>query len=171
MGLEDLFGGSGGLFGGEGSQWTIILPLLIFVVISIFMRKRKTEGSDTEVASSLLIDINENLKQVGSFEYQKRPKIFRAGSWQRNSAKLGFLEPELMADLTNVFSMIESVNEQIVRAKKEKSDIYLSGIDVHRLEEPLSRSRDGLQEWLKTHMQQQGPDAGRRGCMGGGLGG
>jgi len=163
-GLEDLFGG-------EGSQLTIMLPLLVFIIFAIFMRKRKTEGSDTEVASSLLIDISENLKLVGSFEYQKKPKTFRAGSWQRNSTKLGFLEPELLADLTNAFSMVESVNEQITKAKKEKSDIYLSGVDVHRLEGPLTKSRDGLQEWLKTRIQQQGPEAGRRGCMGGGLGG
>ncbi len=164
MGFEDLFGG-------EGSQWTIMLPLLVFIIFAIFMRKRKTEGSDTEVASSLLIDISENLKLVGSFEYQKKPKTFRAGSWQRNSTKLGFLEPELLADLTNAFSMVESVNEQITKAKKEKSDIYLSGVDVHKLEGPLTKSRDGLQEWLKTRIQQQGPEAGRRGCMGGGLGG
>lgn len=163
-GLEDLFGG-------EGSQLTIMLPLLVFIIFAIFMRKRKTEGSDTEVASSLLIDISENLKLVGSFEYQKKPKTFRAGSWQRNSTKLGFLEPELLADLTNAFSMVESVNEQITKAKKEKSDIYLSGVDVHKLEGPLTKSRDGLQEWLKTRIQQQGPEAGRRGCMGGGLGG
>ena len=164
MGLEDLFGG-------EGSQWTVMLPLLVFVIFAIFMRRRKTEGSDTEVASSLLIDINENLKQVGSFEYQKKPKTFRAGSWQRNSTKLGFLDPELLADITNAFSMVETVNEQITRAKKEKSAIYLSGVDVHKLEEPLTKSRDGLQEWLKARIQQQGPEAGRRGCMGGGLGG
>lgn len=168
MGFEDLFGGN--LFGGEGSQWQIMLPLLIFVIFTMFMKRRKTEGSNTEIASSLLIDILENLRIAESFGYHKKPKKFRVGSWQRNSSKVVFLGSKLQGDMAKVFDLAESFNQQIDRARKEKSDIYLSGIDVRRLEDPLAKGRDGLQEWLKANMQQAGPDAGRRGCMPGGLG-
>ncbi len=166
MGLEDLFGG-------EGSQWTIILPLLIFVILALFMRRRKAEGTDAEIASSLLVDINENLNLVEDFGLQKRPRKFRVGSWQRNSSRLGFLESPLQSDLAKAFDMAESFNQEIERALKQKSYIYLSGIDVHKIEGPLTKGRDGLQQWLKTNMQQMGPEAGRRGCMGmgGGFGG
>ena len=164
------FEGFGDLFGGGDSQWQIILPLIIFIIFAMFMRRRKTEGTDTEVASSLLMDIHENLKVVESFDYQKRPRKFKIGSWQRNSSKLGFLEPELLSNLTEAFNLAENFNRQIDMAQKQKSDIYLSGLDVHKVERPFTKSRDGLQEWLKAHMQQAGPDAGRRGCMPGGLG-
>ena len=168
MGFEDLFGG---VFGGEGSQWQIILPLIIFVVFALFMKRRKTEGTNTDVVSSLLVDVRENLGVVESSGYQKKPKKFRVGSWQRNNAKLGFLGPDLQSDLEEAFGLAENFNQQIDMYKKQKSDIYLSGIDVHKMEEPLTKSRDGLQEWLKANMQQAGPEAGRGGCMGGGFGG
>lgn len=158
------------LFSGEGSQWQIMLPLLIFIIFAMFMKRRKTEGTDTEVANSLLVDVHENLRAVESFGYQKKPKKFRVGSWRRNSAKLGFLEPALLADLTEAFNLAEDFNQQIDRARQQKSDVYLSGIDTHKVEGPFTKSRDGLQAWLKDHMQQAGPDAGRRGCMPGGLG-
>ena len=163
MGFEDFFGGG-------DNQWQIILPLIIFVIFAMFMRRRKAERTDTEVASSLLMDIHENLKVVESFGYQKKPKKFKVGSWQRNSSKLGFLEPALLTDLTEAFNLAENFNQQIDMARKQKSDIYLSGLDVHKVEGPLTKSRDGLQKWLKARMQQAGPEAGRRGCMPGGLG-
>jgi len=168
MGFEDLFGGD--LFGGEGSQWQLMLPLLIFVIFSLFMKRRKTEGTDTEIASSLLVDINENMRIVEDFGYQKKFKKFNVGSWQRNSSKLGFLEPDLMSDISKAFGLAENFNQQIDMARKQKSEIYLAGLDVQKAKGPLVKSRDGLQEWLKANMQQAGPDAGRRGCMPGGLG-
>ena len=165
MGFEDFFGGEG------GSQWQIILPLIIFIVFALFMRRRRTENTDTDIANSVLMDVHENLGIVESFGYQKKPKKFRVGSWQRNNAKLGFLGSSLQDSLAEAFSLAESFNQQIDIAKKQKSDVYLSGIDVHKMEGPLTKSRDGLQEWLRTRMQQSGPEAGRGGCMGGGFGG
>ena len=56
-------------------------------------------------------------------------------------------------------------------AKMYQSNSYLFGVNIERLQEPLAESREGLEEWLKTNMKQAGPDAGRQGCMGGGMGG
>lgn len=164
MGFEDIFGG-------EGNQWMLIIPLIIIIVYTLFFRRRKAEGTQMEIASSLFFDISENLRIAEGFGFQKRPKKFRTGSWQRNSEKVGFLETSLLSDLDEVFTLAENFNQEIDAAKKQKSNIYLSGVDVHKIEGPLIKSKEGLQQWMKTNMQQAGPDAGRRGCMGGGLGG
>jgi hypothetical protein len=52
-----------------------------------------------------------------------------------------------------------------------KSSSYLFGVNIDRLQEPLEKSRIGLEDWLKANMEQAGPGAGRQGCMGGGFGG
>ena len=165
MGFEDIFGG-------DSNQWMFLIPLVIIIMWSLFFRRRKAEGTEVEIASSLFFEISENLRIVEGFSTQKRPKKFKTGSWQRNSEKVVFLEASLQEDLADAFNLAESFNQSIDLAKKQKSNIYLSGIDVHKLEEPLTKSKEGLQEWLKTNMQQAGPQAGRPGCMGmgGGLG-
>ena len=156
---EDLFG--------EGSQWVIIIPIIILIVLTFVMRRRRpAEKTDPEIAGTLFFDVNENLKLAESFSFQRRPKKFRTGSWQRNSEKVGFLDASLRSSLADAFGLAEDFNQEIESAKKYKSTIYLSGVDVHKLEEPLTKSKEGLEEWLKANIQQAGPGAGRRGCMG-----
>jgi len=156
---EDLFG--------EGSQWVIIIPIIILIVLTFVMRRRRpAEKTDPEIAGSLFLDVNENLKLAESFSFQRRPKKFRTGSWQRNSEKVDFLDASLRSSLADAFGLAEDFNQEIESAKKYKSTIYLSGVDVHKLEEPLTKSKEGLEEWLKANIQQAGPGAARRGCMG-----
>lgn len=155
-------------FFGEGSQWAILIPIIILIVLSFVMRRRRpAEKTDPEIAGSLFLDVNENLKLAESFSFQRRPKKFRTGSWQRNSEKVDFLDASLRSSLADAFGLAEDFNQEIESAKKYKSSIYLSGVDVHKLEEPLTKSKQGLEEWLKANIQQAGPDAGRRGCLGG----
>jgi len=158
-------------FFGEGSQWTILIPLIILIVFTFFMRRRKQERNPQEIAMSLLVDLNANHKILEEFNTQTRPKKLKIGSWQRNNDKLGFLDESLHASLSNFFRMAEDHNLQIDSAKRYKSISYVSGINVDRIKEPLTKSREGLQEWLKTNMEQMGPAAGRPGCLGGGFGG
>ena len=159
-------------FFGEGSQWAIIIPIIILIVLSFVMRRRRpAEKTDTEIAGSLFLDANENLKLAESFSFQRRPKKFRTGSWQRNSEKVDFLDASLRSSLADAFGLAEDFNQEIEAAKKYKSTIYLSGVDVHKLEEPLTKSKQGLEEWLKANIQQAGPGAGQRGCLPGGFGG
>ena len=153
---------------GEGSQWMILIPIIVLIVLSFVMRRRRpAEKTDPEIAGSLFLDVNENLKLAESFSLQRHPKKFRTGSWQRNSEKVDFLDASLRSSLADAFGLAEDFNLQIESAKKHKSTIYLSGVDVHKLEEPLTKSKQGLEEWLKANIQQAGPGAGRRGCMGG----
>ena len=154
-------------FFGEDTQWAIIIPIIILIVLSFVMRRRRpAERTDPEIAGSLFLDVNENLKLAESFSFQRRPRKFRTGSWQRNSEKVGFLPRTLQDALSTAFTLAEDFNQQIDAAKKYKSTIYLSGVDVQKLEGPLTKSKEGLEEWLKANMQQMGPAAGRRGCMG-----
>ena len=153
-------------FGGEGtSQWTMIIPLIGLIVFSIFMRRRKTESTPQDIATSLLSDMNANqgiVEQAGS---QMRPAKLKIASWQRNNDKLGFLDNETRSNIINFFKMAEDFNMQMESAKKFKATSYISGINTERMKGPLAKGREGLQEWMKVNMQQAGPGAGRQGCM------
>ena len=153
-------------FGGEGtSQWTMIIPLIGLIVFSIFMRRRKTESTPQDIATSLLSDMNANqgiVEQAGS---QMRPTKLKIASWQRNNNKLGFLDNETRTSIINFFKMAEDFNMQMESAKKFKATSYISGINTERMKAPLAKGREGLQEWMKANMQQAGPGAGRQGCM------
>lgn len=158
-------------FFGEGSQWMILIPIIVLIVFSFLFRRRKAERTDVEIAGSLFFDVNENLKLVESFSFRGRPRKFKTGSWNRNSAKVDFLEASLRSVLADAFGLAEDFNQEIEAARKYKSTTYLSAINVDKLKGPLTKSKQGLEDWLKANMQQMGPDAGRRGCLGGGFGG
>ena len=159
-------------FGGEGNQWTIIIPLIALIAVSFIMRRRKSEKNPQEMVTSIILDLNMNQKIMDEFDYQKRPKKLKTGAWGRNEAKISFLGESLRSDLSKFFRMAEDFNQQVDSAKRLGSTIHLSGISVERMTEPLSKSREGLSEWLKVNMEQAGPGAGagRSGCLGG-LGG
>jgi len=153
-------------FGGEGSsQWTMIIPLIVLIVFSVFMRRRKSENTPQDIASSLLNDLNANQGIMERLSSQVRPTKLKIGSWQRNNAKLGFLDDATRSSVTNFFKMAEDFNQQMDTAKRYKTTSYISGINTERMQEPLAKSREGLQEWMKVNMQQAGPGAGRQGCL------
>jgi len=154
-------------FFGEGNQWTIIIPIIILIVLSVVMRRRRpAEKTEPEIVGSLFLDVNENLRLMGRFSLQGRPKKFRTDSWKRNSEKVGFLAQSLRDTLSQAFALAEDFNQRIDRARKERASVYLTGIDVHRLEAPLTESKKGLEEWIRANMPLD-TGAGRRGCMGG----
>ncbi len=159
-------------FGGDGSQWTTIIPIIILVVLMTVMRRRRpSEKTPQDIASSLLLDVMANQKILEEFNLQKRPKKLKSGSWQRNHEKLDFLDASLRNNLSSFFKQAEDCNMMIESSKMFKSTSYLSGINVDRLKEPLNKGREGLEEWLKANLPQTGPGAGRPGCLGGGFGG
>lgn len=150
---------------GEGSNWAIIIPIVILIVLSIVMRRRRpAEKTDSEIVGSLFYDVSENLRLMEKFSYRGRPKKFRADSWKRNSEKIGFLPETLQNTLSRAFTLVEDSNQQIDTAKKQKTNIYLTGVDAHKLEGPLTKSKEGLEEWIRANMPLE---TGRRGCMGG----
>jgi len=135
--FPDIFGGEGG-----SSSWMMIIPLIGLIVFSFVMKRRKTESTPQDIASGLLSDLNANQGIVEQFGSQMRPTKLKIGSWQRNNDKLGFLDGATSSNITNFFK-----------------------INTERMREPLAKSREGLQEWMKVNMQQAGPGAGRQGCI------
>lgn len=157
-------------FDTAGGQWQWLIPLIIIIVLSFVMRRRRpAEKTPQDIASSLLMDVVANQRALEKFETQKRPKKLRLGSWQRNSEKIDFLEPSLRSTLAEAFRQIEDFNLRVESAKMYKSTSYLFGVNIERLEGPLTKSREGLEEWLRANIEQAGPGAGRQGCMGGGV--
>ena len=152
-------------FFGEGSQWAILIPIIILIVLTFVMRRRRpAEKTDPEIVGSLFLDVNENLRLMERFSVRGRPKKFRTDSWKRNSEKVGFLPQSLQETLSQAFSLAEDFNQSIDAAKKQRSSIYLTGVDVHKLEAPLTKSKEELEEWIRANMP---VETGRRGCMGG----
>jgi tRNA/tmRNA/rRNA uracil-C5-methylase (TrmA/RlmC/RlmD family) len=151
-------------FFGEGTQWAIIIPIIILIVLSFVMRRRRAEKTDPEIVGSLFMDVNENLRLMERFSVRGRPKKFKTDSWNRNSEKIGFLPQSLQENLSQVFRLAEEFNQSIDAAKKQRANIYLTGVDAHKLEAPLTKSKEGLEEWIRSNMPL---DTGRRGCMGG----
>lgn len=159
-------------FDASAEQWSWLIPLIIIVVLSIVTRRRRpVEKTPQDIATSLLLDIMANQKILEKYETQKRPKKLKLGSWQRNSEKLDFLEPSLRDTLSETFKQVEDFNLRVESAKMYKSNSYLFGVNIERLQGPLGKSREGLEEWLKANIEQVGPGAGRPGCLGGGFGG
>jgi len=147
-------------------QWQIIIPIIILVVLSIFMsRRRRVEKTEPEIVGSLFLDVNENLRLMGSFSLRGRPKKFKTDSWKRNSERVSFLSQSLRDTLSRAFTLAEEFNRSIDAAKKQRANIYLTGVDAHKLEAPLTESKKGLEEWIRANMPLE--TTGRRGCMGG----
>ena len=159
-------------FDSSAEQWSWLIPLIIVIVLTFVMRRRKPElKTPQDIASGLLTDVMANQRTLERFEAQERPKKLKLGSWQRNSEKIDFLDQELRHTLSDTFRQIEDFNLRVESAKMYKSSSYLFGVNVERLQKPLEKSRDGLEEWIKANIGQAGPGAGRQGCLGGGFGG
>ena len=156
----------------SGGQLSWLIPLIIVIALSFITRRHKpAEKTPQEIASSLLMDVMANQKALDKFDTQRRPKKLKMGSWQRNSEKLDFLEPSVRETVVSTFRQIEDFNLRIDSAKMYHSSSYLFGVNIDRMQEPLSKSRQGLESWLKENMDTSGANAGRQGCMGGGFGG
>ncbi len=152
-------------------QWAYIIPLIVVVVLSFVMRRRRPiEKTPMDITTSLYMDVTANLKAVD--ESSGSPKKLKIGSWQRNQEKVDFLDESLRSTLANSFRLAEDYNMRIDSAKMYKSNSYIFGAGVEQMREPLLKSKQGLEDWIKSNSPQQaGGQAGRQGCMGGGFGG
>ena len=155
--------------GTAGSFWEsfgFLIPIIIFMLFSIFLKRRRGGGTHLEVVAGLLSDINHNLKITDTFssDWQIKKK-FKTGNWNSNKDKVDFLDQQLRNNLSSAFSLAEDFNQRIVDAKVHKSTSYLAGIQVDKLREPFARSREGLTEWLQANLQTEMPQR-RRGLFG-----
>ena len=153
---------------GEGMPGNIILIIVIFLFMlgSIFLKKRTTEKTEPGKIFTLLAEINQNLKIIDAFSFTLGVKKFKTDSWQRNRAGLDFLDERLQATLANAFGMAEEFNQRIDEAKKHKSSSYLASIQVDKLREPLAKSKQELEEWFQENKDEKEPLPKKRGLFG-----
>jgi len=152
-------------FGDIPANLLVIVSIFGLLALNIFLKRRRGERTPLEMAMSLLTDVSQNQQFSENFQYMLSVKKFKTGSWKRNRDKVDFLGHALRMTLDSTFSMAEGFNQDIDAAKKSKSTSYLSGINVDKLKEPLAKSRQGLEEWLRANANNQ-QTTGRRGLFG-----
>ena len=108
------------------------------------------ETRPQEVTEGLLSEVRLNLRLAEIFTFSHRARKFMTTTWQINKNKLDFLDQSLQITLSDAFTMAEDFNQQISAAKKYKSTSYLASIDVDKLKDKLTKSQEGLEEWLQA---------------------
>ena len=118
-----------------------------FVILRLASRKSKMEKTQPEIVQSLLNEVSVNSILVEGSGLLRRVKKFRDERWQRNKARISFLEKPLQVILSRTFVAIEDLNQQIAVARKGGSaNPYVS--DTGNLTELLAKSKSGLEEWM-----------------------
>jgi len=135
----------------------IIIGVLGLVILQFFMRRRKPQALHGQIAQEMLMEIKLNQALVETYNLRPKPRRFEMTNWYRYKTKLDFLTQTLQAALSDTFLMIEDFNRQIDSAKKYKSPSYLVNINIDKLREPLTRSQEGLEEWLLANTGRKEP--------------
>ena len=136
-------------FGDISENIPIIVMIAGLILLQFFLRRRrKPEITHQEIAQNLLSEVRLNQALAETFNLRQKPKKFEAVSWQRNKNKRDFLAQSLQVALSDALTSIEDFNRQIEAAKKHKSASYMVNVDVGKIKEPLSKSKQGLEEWL-----------------------
>ena len=143
------------------------VALVLALVFNGYMKYRRNQKQPLGRVTSILVDVNQNVKMVENFGFHHGAGRMKTGAWSKNKEKVEFLPQELRMTLSQVFEMLEEVNGRIDAARKFKSDSYMAGIDVSKLKEPLARSKERLAEWLQANMNNPQYQAKRRGLLGG----
>lgn len=134
-----------------GINVPLIVAIIGIILLQFFLRRRrKPETTSRDIAQSLLSEVRLNLGLVEAFLFHWRAKKFELASWQRNKTKLDFLDHPLQVVLSDAFTMAEDFNQQIEAAKKHKSASYMASLNVDKLRKPLTKSKEGLEEWLQS---------------------
>ncbi len=151
----------------NNSIMTGILVILGIAALvgNIYFGKRKIEKTPLGKVTSIILDARHNLRVIQNFKFHRGVKKLKTRSWTRNRDKVDFLPMELLSELSQVFDMSEDINQRIEAARKFKSDSYMAGIDVSKLEAPLEHVIPPLQEWLQENMSNPDYAPKRRGLF------
>ena len=144
-------------WGEIGKVLGYLVPLIILILINVFFRKQQEQKRRLTVVRSLLSEIEYNQKHMEAFSFQWQTKKFKIGNWKRNKDKMDYIDQSLHVTLTGTYKIAEEFNRDIEAAKKYKSTSYLASIQVDRLKEPLSKSKQGLEEWLQLNKGRKEP--------------
>jgi len=138
-------------WGDIGGNIPVIVTVIGLIVLQFFLRRRRPpETSPWEIAQNLLAEVGHNLKIAEAFTFHWQARKFVIASWQRNKNKLDFLEQSLQGFITDAFIMAQDFNQQIAAARKHKSASYMASVNVEKLKGLLTKSEQGLEQWLTS---------------------
>ncbi len=128
----------------------IVIIIGLIVLQFIFGRRRKPESTRQQIIQDLLLEVRLNQAMLESYHQRQKPKKFEVNDWKRSKDKLDFLGQSLQRSLSDAYMIIEDFNKQIDEAKKYNSASYMASVNTDKLKEPLTKCRQGLQEWLRA---------------------
>jgi hypothetical protein len=138
-----------------------ILPVIVIIgliIVQIFLTRRRKGGRSEEgMVQSLILEVRLNQAIVETYDRREKPKAFTVTSYQLYKNKLDFLNSPLQNSLADAYMLIDDFNQQIKAMKNYKSSGYLITFDIHRLDEPLRKSREGLEQWLQINTGSKEP--------------
>ena len=131
----------------------ILLVIVIGVAWWFLFRRGKYVNKSETIVNKLLLEIDYNLDllELHLNDNQSR-KQFKANTWLMYEDKLGFLGPELTAAMKDSFRLITEINLRIDLTRRGSDN---AEIQIERLRDPLTRSKEGLLNWLKTNASQE----------------
>ncbi len=145
-------------FGDISANLPIIIIAVAVIILQFFLRRRpKPEKTPQEIAIGLLGEVGRNLNMVESFIANSRMNKFLIASWLRNKNRIDFLNQELQGNISDAFLMAEDYNRQMEAAKKQRSDVYMATIDMGKITDPLTKSKEGLEQWLADNFGTKEP--------------
>jgi hypothetical protein len=144
-------------WGEIGRIISYLIPVAIFIIFNIFMRKQQEQKRRLGVVKGLIAEIDRNQKLMEAFLLQWQYKKFKTGHWKRHKDKLDYVDQSLRSRLASTYEIAEGFNKEIELAKQQKSTSYLAGIKVDKLREPLAKSRQGLEEWYALNKDRKKP--------------
>ena len=132
-----------------------VLIIVLFIgvlILNYWVRIRRQLKSPLGMATLILANINYNERRVENFGFHRGAGKMKTGAWKKNKNKVDFLPQELQMSLSQLFDMVEEVNDRIDAARSFKSDSYMSGIDVSKLKAPLAENKERLYDWIQDNM-------------------
>ena len=130
----------------------LIIVLVAAVFYNIYARFRRSMRSPMGRVISILGNLKKNAKLLDTPPSSRGMDRLKTDAWHRSKEHIGFLPDDIQHGLAKTFGICDEINDRIDSARKFKSSSYLAGIDLSHLAEPLSRSREQLQEWAKENI-------------------
>ena len=138
-------------FGDIGENIPVIAMVIGLILLQFFLRRRRPqEVTHQGIAQNLLAEVRLNHRIAEAYTLGGKTRKFMTTSWQRYKNKLDFLDQSLQVTLSDAFTMAEDFNQQIAAAKKYKSTSYMASVNVDKLKGPLTKSEEGLGQWLQS---------------------
>ncbi len=149
-----------------GRILSYMAPVVIFLLINVIFKKQQEQKRKQTVIRRLLSEANYNQKLIEASSFQWQMKKFKTGTWKSNRGKMDYVSPGLLSALADAHEVAEEFNRAIDEAKKHKSASYMATIRMDRLREPLIRSEQGLEEWLRENTGKKETPKGHPGLSG-----